>query len=128
MKYVYTRLGDPAAAGLPVRADAGWLVGASARGLPHRRAWIDYPGRNSSDIWRDMAFTPPPPTRRQAWPAAEQDAYILQQDPNGLWCIDAWATSAGIVRAARTTDAAANGGHDMNNTSFIIELELFTQR
>lgn len=139
MMYVYSRLLDPAMAALAGPADAGWLVGVSARGLPHRRAWIDHAGRASSggsDIWRDMAFAAPAPRRRLVWPQADQDAYILQQDPSGLWSVDPWADSVGTIRAVPSAQLAntahgtqaAGSGRDLANACFIIELEHATRR
>jgi hypothetical protein len=130
--YVYSRLGDPANAGLPEHADAGWLVGASARGLPYRRAWIDHAGRPDSagpNIWWEMAFAAPAPTPRQAWPCNDEDAYILQQDASGAWWVDPWANGSGTIRAAQSamTAPAASGGRDLGNTCFIIELAYATQ-
>lgn len=125
MMYVYSRL-------TPAQADAGWLVGASARGLPHRRAWIDNAGRPNSDgsnIWRDMAFAAPAPQPRKSWPGTNEDAYILQQDPSGLWFVDAWTDNAGTIRSARPGKATpAASSRDLANTCFIIELEHATQR
>lgn len=133
MTYVYTRLGDPATTALLGEVDAGWLCGASARGLPRRRAWIDNAGRPGSeggDIWRDMAFAAPAPKRRQVWPQGGQDAYVLQQDPSGLWFVDPWGDSVGTIRAIDTPALAARstGGRDLANTCFIIELGHATHR
>lgn len=128
MKYVYSRVGNLGGSGLMGGLDAGWLGGASARGLPHRRAWVANAGRNGgSDIWSAMEFTAPAPQRRPSRPVDGQEAYILQQDPNGLWFVDPWgAADAGNMRPAIATAPPAVESRDMINTCFIIELDRAT--
>jgi hypothetical protein len=124
MMFVYSRVGGATAAG---EADSGWLRGASVRGLPYRRAWVANAGR-PSDIWRDMAFAAPAPQRQRA-PREGQEAYILQQDPNGLWFVDPWASNgAGTIRPAlpRTPMPVATNSRDLADTCFIIELDRAT--
>lgn len=134
MKYVYSRVGSLGGSGLLGGLDAGWLGGASARGLPHRRAWVANAGRNGgSDIWSAMEFTAPAPQRRPTKPVDGQEAYILQQDPNGLWFVDPWGDNAGMIRPADNATTArmtmpVNAGRDMGDTCFIIELAHTTQR
>lgn len=132
MRYVYSRLVDPAAALLPGPANAGGL--ARVRGLPHRRAWIDRASRSASaDLWGDMAFTALAPQCRPQRPGPDHATYILQQDPCGLWFVDDWADSVGTIRPARplapmAASAAVAGSRELGNTCFIIELEHATRR
>ena len=126
MKFVYSRVGGATTTGMPGEVDSGWLCGPSARGLPYRRAWVANAGR-SSDMWREMAFAAPAP-QRQAIPRAGQEAYILQQDPSGLWFVDPWGNNgAGAVRpaaaVARSIAPATGSGRDLADTCFIIELD-----
>lgn len=133
MKFVYSRVGGIGATGVVGELDAGWLGGAGARGLPHRRAWVANAGRNGgSDIWREMAFTAPAPQRRPSKPLDGGEAYILQQDPNGLWFVDPWGDSIGAIRPAAGSASRmalpVNNGRDLADTCFIIELAHTTQR
>ena len=127
MTFVYSRVGALTAAGMAGQADSGWLYGASVRGLPYRLAWVANAVR-SGDIWREMAFTAPVP-QRQGPRRAGQEAYILQQDPNGLWFVDPWAgNGAGTIRPARPSLPvdAVSSSRDLADTCFIIELDRAT--
>lgn len=127
MMFVYFRVGGATASGMAGEVDSGWLCGASARGLPYRRAWVANAGR-SGDIWREMAFTAPAP-QRQRPPREGQEAYILQQDPSGLWFVDPWASNgAGTIRPAMPALPVepAPSSRDLADTCFIIELDRAT--
>lgn len=122
MTFLYARVGSASAAGLLGETDAGWLCGASARGLPHRRAWIASACRIGAgalgDLWRDLACAAP---RRVTPPQQGQQSYILQQDPNGLWFVDPWGERAGTIRPASAPVVRATAATSAN-TCFIIEL------
>ncbi|MFL6710902.1 MAG: hypothetical protein ACJ8HI_22100 [Massilia sp.] len=122
MTFVYSRVGGATTAGMPDAVDSGWLCGVNARGRPYRRAWVGNAGR-TADIWREMAFTAPAPTR-QSLARDGQEAYILQQDPSGLWYVDPWGSNgAGTIRPAAQAGALPSSGRDLSDTCFIIELK-----
>lgn len=126
MMFVYSRVGAMTAAGSAHGADCGWLRGASARGLPYRRAWIANGGR-ACDLWPDMAFAPAAVQRQPNAARAGQGAYILQQDPSGLWFVDPWGNNnAGAIRPASVLAHDSHTAHDLNDTCFIIELDRAT--
>lgn len=135
MKLVYARAGGASATGLAGDFDGGGgLGGAGARGLPHRRAWVAHaarPGNDGADIWKAMSFTAPQPQRRPVRPRDGEQAYILQQDPDGLWFVDPWGTSVGTMRppgSAGSRIAPPGPSRDLGNTCFIIELAHATRR
>jgi hypothetical protein len=122
MPFVYSRVGAVNASGFVRDADSGWLRGAGARGLPYRRAWIAN-GGHACDLWPDMAFAPSTVPRLPGAARTGQGAYILQQDPSGLWFVDPWGNNnAGTIRPA-SHSAGVAGGRDLNDTCFIIELD-----
>ena len=118
MRFVYSRAGGNSASGarLACRLDAGWLAGANARGVPHRQAWIRH-GAAVSDIWHQLASLAPAPRRWWAPRHSEQQqAYLLQQDPDGFWCVDPWGHAVGAIVPA------GSAAHKAAPTGFIIEL------
>ncbi|WP_426110338.1 hypothetical protein [Massilia sp. PWRC2] len=122
MGFRYARVGAGSGDGrkglLPL--DGGWLIGASARGMPYRQAWIRN-GATASDLWHELAsLAPSPALRRWITPPQDQQAYILQQDPDGRWQLDQWGASAGTVRAQAR--APAKSTLQAEPGCFIIEL------
>jgi hypothetical protein len=139
MMFVYSRVGGPVTAMTREAVHYGWLRGASTRGRPYPRAWVANVGRGG-DIWRDMAITAPAPNRAPSAPRDGQQSYILQQDPNGLWYVDPWASNgAGTIRSdapivssfaavAAMPQTSNDAMRDMADTCYIIELDSATPR
>ncbi|MDB5935669.1 MAG: hypothetical protein JWQ01_3013 [Massilia sp.] len=127
MTFNYSRVANPQDQGKAGSRQFGALGKFLSPGMPHTGRWIKSEVDRDRLFWANIARVTPIDPRSSDGAPRDQNAYILQKDPDGCWFLDQWKeNSAGHVRPISAPIADRDGSwrksSENADTYYIIEI------